>query len=806
MTGGGLLEKLRKVRGRDAGELRERAEQALAAWRERAGFDPDLRRVRGGRLAELLAPAVPADPAELLARLRARGGAGFFPAFADRGATLAALRARAPEHEAATLARAERLLAGRFDLLGYEGLSYGDPIDWQLDPVAGKRAPLLHWSRVPYLNLAAVGDHKVTWEVNRHQWLVTLGQAYWYSGDERYARAFAERLEEWLDANPPKLGINWASSLEVAFRAISWVWALQLFKESPALTPRLLARLLASLHLHGRHVERHLSTYFSPNTHLTGEALGLYYIGTQLPELRAAPRWRARGRAILIAQIARHLRPDGVYFEQASQYHRYSTEFYLHLLLLARAQVGDTGEAAQGAARRLLDHLLHLARPDGTIPLVGDDDGGRLVQLDDRPPHDVRALLATGAAVFGSAAYAHASRGDLGGMLWLLGAEGLRRFDRAGAAPPTGTSRAFPDGGFFVLRDGWTPEANYLLFDAGPHGVMNCGHAHADALAVEVAAAGRPVLVDAGTFAYAGEPRDAFRHAAAHNTVTVDGESSSVPGGAFAWRHVARARHTLWESGPRFDYVEGAHDGFARLAPPAEHRRAVLFVKGGYWVVRDRVLSAGAHQVDVHWHLALGLEGAVDDGAAEVRDRGAPLLRLAAFGAGAFERGEGWVSPRYGARGAAPVLRYGQRGSGAQEVITFLLPVAAGARPAVREMAASGGRAFEVAHEGGTDVLLAGEGGGVAADGVESDGELAWVRRDAEGRVTAALLVRGSRLRVNGRDVLAAAARREWLATDGDEAGAGINERGGSEAGRVDARDVGEQVTAGPPGGARAGR
>src|SRR5215218_8766770 len=101
MTGAGLLEKLRKVRGRDAGELRERAEQALAAWRERAGFDPDLRRVRGGRLAELLA------------RLRARGGAGFFPAFADRGATLAALRARAPDHEAATLARAERLLAGR---------------------------------------------------------------------------------------------------------------------------------------------------------------------------------------------------------------------------------------------------------------------------------------------------------------------------------------------------------------------------------------------------------------------------------------------------------------------------------------------------------------------------------------------------------------------------------------------------------------------------------------------------------------------------------------------------------------------
>ena len=806
MIASGLRAKLAKLRGRDAGELRERAEQALAAWRERAGRDPDVQRVRAGRLAELLAPAAPTDPAELLAERRARGGAGFFPAFADPRATLAALRARAPEHEAATLARAERLLAGRFDLLGHQGLSYGEPIDWQLDPVAGKRAPLAHWSRVPYLDAAAVGDHKVTWEVNRHQWLVTLGQAYWYTGDERYARAFAERVEGWLDANPPKLGINWASSLEVAFRAISWVWALQLFRESPALTPSLLARMLASLHLHGRHVERYLSTYFSPNTHLTGEALGLYYLGMQLPELRAAPRWRARGRAILLAQIARHVRPDGVYYEQASQYHRYTTDFYLHLALLARAQGGDGGEAARGTVRRLLDHLLYLTRPDGTIPLVGDDDGGRLVQLDDRPPHDVRALLATGAAVFGSAAYAYAARGDLGGMIWLLGADGVRRLDEVGAAPPPETSRAFPDGGYFVLRDGWAPDASYLLFDAGPHGMMNCGHAHADALAVEVAAGGRPVLVDAGTYAYAGAARDEFRHAAAHNTVTVDGESSSVPAGAFAWRHVAHARHTLWESGPRFDYVEGAHDGFARLAPPAEHRRAVLFVKGGYWVVRDRVASAGAHEVAVHWHLAPGREGEARGGGAAAKERGAPVLRLAAFGAGAFELGEGWVSPRYGARTAAPVLRYAQRGSGIQEVITFLLPAAAGGGPAVRELAASGGRAFAVAHEGGTDVLLAGEGGGVAAEGVEGDGELAWVRRDASGQVTAALLVRGARLRVDGRDVLAAPARREWLATGGAGEAEGISERGGTDdSGRMGARDAGGQMAAGP-GGARAGR
>ena len=47
-------------------------------------------------------------------------------------------------------------------------------------------------------------------------------------------------------------------------------------------------RVLKFLYLNGRHLETYLSTYFSPNTHLTGEALGLFYLGTLLPEFKDA--------------------------------------------------------------------------------------------------------------------------------------------------------------------------------------------------------------------------------------------------------------------------------------------------------------------------------------------------------------------------------------------------------------------------------------------------------------------------------------------------------------------------------------
>ena len=67
--------------------------------------------------------------------------------------------------------RGEQIASDSFDLLGYRGLRFGDGhggIDWHVDPVHQRRAPRVFWSRVPYLE-PGCGDHKIVWELNRHQ-------------------------------------------------------------------------------------------------------------------------------------------------------------------------------------------------------------------------------------------------------------------------------------------------------------------------------------------------------------------------------------------------------------------------------------------------------------------------------------------------------------------------------------------------------------------------------------------------------------------------------------------------------------
>src|SRR5215831_7310981 len=233
--------------------------------------------------------------------------------------------------------QADQICQHRFDLLGYQGVEYGREIDWHQDAVHAKRAPRRPWYQVRYLDFDEVGDSKVTWELSRHQHLVTLAKAYRLTGRLQYALELFEQWYSWQKQNPYPIGINWASSLEVAFRSLSWLWISHLLGECSVVPARFAADLRRALMLNGRHIERFLSTYFSPNTHLLGEGAGLFFIGTLCQGSAAAQRWQARGWQILLREAQRQVRPDGMHFEESIYYHVYALDFFLHALVLARS-------------------------------------------------------------------------------------------------------------------------------------------------------------------------------------------------------------------------------------------------------------------------------------------------------------------------------------------------------------------------------------------------------------------------------------------------------------------------------------
>jgi Heparinase II/III-like protein/Heparinase II/III N-terminus len=599
--------------------------------------------------------------------------------------------------------KADRAHRGHFDLLGFQDLSFGSPINWSCDPLSGKVAPADHWSRIDYLNPDSVGDQKVIWELNRHQYLVTLGQAYWLTGDERYAESFVADVSSWIDFNPPKTGVNWTSSLELAFRLISWVWALSLFSKSDKVTPKFVFRLLKSITAQAEHIEAYLSYYFSPNTHLTGEALGLFYVGVALPELQRSQHWRDLGLKILMDQMPIHVKDDGVYFEQASYYHRYTTDFYLHCYLLARAGGLEVPKLLEDRLALLLDHLMWLTKPDGSSTLYGDDDGGRLLPLGPRRPNDFRDTLAIGAAVFGREDWKHVAGDAPLELLWLLGPEGLESYDSLGAKPPAALHREFLTCGYHVVRDGWSKDSAYLFFDCGPHGTANCGHAHSDALSFEFATGSSNWFIDSGTYSYVGlsESRNSYRSTAAHNTVTVDGCSQSAPAGPFSWDFIADVRGIGSIETSQSYYVAGEHHGFRRLADPVTHARTIMFRKpvdrwqsqSPYVLIQDRFEALAQHQYALHFHCAPGCLVEQEGDCVTIAGRDGQYLFLLPLKVEengdcspiAISIEEGWVSRCYGQRESAPRLVIACTATGPGEVVTLLVPFMSGEGGLVRE-------------------------------------------------------------------------------------------------------------------------
>jgi hypothetical protein len=589
------------------------------------------------------------------------------------------LQQQLPQDMQALIQEANEICLHRFKLLGYRDLDYGKEIDWHLDAVHGKRTPLVPWYKINFLDFSTAGDHKVTWELNRHQHLVTLAKAWLLTGEEKYAHEAMAQWHSWRNANPYPLGVNWASSLEVAFRSLSWLWIRHLLAPCPSVPNDFTNDLRCALALNGRHIERYLSTYFSPNTHLLGEAVALFFIGTLCPELSSADRWKKEGWRIVQEEAERQVRGDGVYFEQSLYYHVYALDFFLHARLLASRNGVEVPPALDQVIRKMLTVVQALAQvgpPDG----FGDDDGGRLFNpRRNRAEHLTDPLAIGGALSHDLGSNCSASLTEE--ALWLCGRDAVRE-SRKGEVG----SRFFPDGGLYIVESG-SGLSQQMVIDAGPQGTGRSGHGHADALSVNLSFGNRRWLVDAGTFAYItpDNARQSFRGTRAHNTLSVDGLDQANPEGPFAWSALPVTRTECLIAGQTFSLFAGSHSGYERLPEPVRHRRFVFHLHSGFWLVRDVAYGTGVHSLETSWHFASDLEVSSSGNAFVAKPSPDPqalkemvqlMLHPIQDSRWKCEVSMEQVSPAYGQRVPAPVLRCSITMAVPSEHVMLLVPSA----------------------------------------------------------------------------------------------------------------------------------
>jgi hypothetical protein len=570
------------------------------------------------------------------------------------------------------LRQAENILKHNFPLFGCKAYNYDGKIVWDNDPLNGKRW-ILFRNKPLLLSLKKNKDIKFIWELNRHQHLYYLGKAFILTKDRRYADEIIAEITNWIENVRPGKSVNWLSALEISIRVFSWIWALNFIDWQNSADRKTVNRIEKSIFEQTEFVEKHLQIREFSNNHLIGEVACLTVVGIMFPHFATSGSWLKKGLTILDEQINKQIFEDGVDKEQAMDYHKLVLDFYTFVVILCNKNDILVPKGLLNKLEKMYEALFYSSRPDGSLPMIGDDDNGRVAKLSEDSGRNLLSTLLTGAILF--------SRGDMKWLvkkfneesLWLLGLKGYGLFNSLTEYTPKYTSFGLKESGQYIMRSGWDKDALYMYFDCGPQGMGQAGHGHADALSFELFAYGKPLIIDSGTYTYNGpkEWRNYFRGTSGHNTVVIDGLDQAEhlkPYDQFGWEKKADAYNTKWYSTKKYDFVGGYHDGYKRLHQPVRHKRYILFVKPEYWIITDFLMGEGKHNVEILYHFSPG-EVFLDKDKKSVKTNyknESNILVIPSDGGnikaqiieGNIKPIQGWVSYNYGDKVKVPTLSY----------------------------------------------------------------------------------------------------------------------------------------------------
>ncbi len=405
------------------------------------------------------------------------------------------------------LSSANQILQHEFDLLG-SGPARLDPIDWQLDFKSGTK-----WSKKYYKEIGSISgaDIKVPWELSRCQHLLWLGEAYLLTGEEKYAKEVVDEINWWIDDNPLMYTVNWTCAMDVAFRAVNWLFSLNMIETYSGLTDIFVRKVGYSLWQHGFFIYYNLenSIPYSRN-HYTSDLVGLLYIGMLYNYSKRGNKWKRKALKEYYSEIRTQVLSSGVHYERSVSYHRLMTEMLSYPTYMLERKGEQIPRDVKARIAKMYEYIVAYTKPNGMAPLIADNDDGRFLPFLKR---DFRK---------------HGYLNDCRSI--------ENRFISAGSLPHFCTSLKYfgiyEDAGVAIINKG----NDYLFINNGGFsGIAKDSqsriqsHTHNDLLSFELALGGKDIIVDSGAYLYTSskDERNAFRSTFKHNTVVVDNEEQN---------------------------------------------------------------------------------------------------------------------------------------------------------------------------------------------------------------------------------------------------------------------------------------
>ena len=437
------------------------------------------------------------------------------------------------------------------------------------------------WDKTPN------GDMEWVYAFNRHSFLVTLGRAWRFTQNRKYADAAFRLWNDWLSNVPltdDAVDTTWRP-IECGLRCETWLRAVGLFEG--ILPKQLLNKINDCLLEHGKWLMKSHTTFQKLSNWGILQDHGLLLLGLYFEN----SRWRDTASTRLNEQLSHQVLADGTHWEQSPLYHCEVLHCCLDSIHVCKTVGFALSKTFTDKTHLMSTALGKMLRPDGKLFCQSDSD-----------EVDARDILAHAAILFGDSALKGYANGKFYAENCWDFADNFEEYNNLNTVFSF-ESTALEDSGNYMLWDGVGTDAGMLHFHCGS---LGSGHGHADLLHIDLTYNSETILSDSGRYTYVdSEIRKTLKHPSAHNTVLVDETDFTVYKSSWSYSSIAEPIKGSFKFTPHVDFVSGAHLGY--LSCGVFTRRRILRLGSGLWLVWDDFCVSEpsvAHIYDRYFHFS----------------------------------------------------------------------------------------------------------------------------------------------------------------------------------------------------------
>lgn len=411
---------------------------------------------------------------------------------------------------------AEAICNKEFKFLGVNKVIYKE-LKWNLDFKSGFIWSNSYYKDIKIVDIKNNSDVKVPWELSRLQHLPIVGKAYIITGKEKYKYEFKNQLNDWMLSNPYKYSVNWTCTMEVAIRAMNLIISKELFFDAFKNDKEFLSKIDYLIYLHGKYIKSNLENKdIVTGNHYIANLVGLLWCGIYLKDnYGLSKKWIEFSVKELESEVNKQINNDGTNYEASTAYHRLVVEFLLYAYYFGIKNDVNFSCKFIKKLKMQCDFLKNISKQNGSIPIIGDIDDGRVFILSKYYDWDKKGIGYT-----------------LGLASCLL--NGFKKYSKeeeiVGMSKFNINNELFieeeksvfyNEGGYYILKN----ENIYCIIRCGElackgHG----GHSHNDQLSFELNILGKDFIIDPGTYVYTSnyKLRNLFRSTKMHNTIVIN--------------------------------------------------------------------------------------------------------------------------------------------------------------------------------------------------------------------------------------------------------------------------------------------